>query len=163
MFSSSFLVRLTCSFTSSANIIWTSGSTTVCAASPSPMSVVSGIPSCVAIVAQFGAVMVEHALVSTTCRISPPCWHLMAILLAICFVVSVYKSADLLPTNSYVLRNVTFKALSWLQCRCSWCTKPACSTTKVSVTPSSARCFWQHCSTGSFPAAPLEVWAANCC
>ena len=73
MFSSSFLVRFTCSFTSSANIIWTSGSTTVHVVSLSPMSVVSGIPSCVAIIVRFGAIMVGRTLVSMTRRISPLC------------------------------------------------------------------------------------------
>ena len=46
--------------------------------SPSPIIVVSGIPSCVAIAVRFGAIIVRRALVSMMRQISPLCWHLMA-------------------------------------------------------------------------------------
>ena len=55
IFSSSFLVHLTCSLISSENIMWSNGSTVVLAPVPSPIVIISGTPSYVAISEQFCA------------------------------------------------------------------------------------------------------------
>ena len=55
IFSSSFLVHLTCSLISSENIMWSNGFTVVLAPVPSPIVIISGTPSYVAISEQLCA------------------------------------------------------------------------------------------------------------